>query len=88
MYSDDRQRVVVRISRAIRSARIEVQNARRRRRRGRPYRQLIPDDVTHIACKREVGSIADHGVSIWLPMGGVGVVFLLIGPGSLIVTAG
>ena len=68
MYSDDRQCVVVRISRAIRSARIEVQNARHRRRRGRPYRQLIPDDVTHIACKREVGSIADHGVPIWLPM--------------------
>ena len=64
----DRQRVVVRISRTIRSTCIEVQDARHRRRRGRPYRQLIPDDVAHIACKREVGSIADHGVPIWLPM--------------------
>ena len=66
--SVDRQHIPIRISRAIRSACIEVQNARHRRRRGRPYCQLIPDDVTHIACKREVGSIADHGVPIWLPM--------------------
>ena len=51
----DRQRVVVRISRAIRSACIEVQNARHRRCRGRLNGQAVAGDIPDISRRGVAG---------------------------------